>query len=76
MKTNSIDLEALNRELTTYFYRGYDLHFIHGWFCAYLSAPSDSEDDLLIPTYLIVDEDKIADEPKFAKLVEIGRAHV
>ena len=35
-----------------------------------ISAPSDSEEDLLIPTYLILDEDKIKDEQKFASLVD------
>lgn len=64
------NLSLLNQELAAYLYQGYDLHFIHGWFCAYLSAPSDSEEDLLIPTYLILDETKIADEEKFTKLVD------
>lgn len=64
------NLSLLNQGLAAYLYQGYDLHFIHGWFCAYLSAPSDSEEDLLIPTYLILDETKIADEEKFTKLVD------
>jgi hypothetical protein len=64
------NLSVLNQELSAYLYAGYDLHFIHGWFGAYLSAPSDSEEDLLIPTYLILDETKIADEEKFTKLVD------
>ncbi len=64
------NLSLLNQELVGYLYSGYDLHFIHGWFSAYLSAPSDSEEDLLIPTYLILDETKIVDEEKFTKLVD------
>lgn len=64
------NLATLNQELKEYLYTGYDLHFVHGWFSAYLSAPSDSEEDLLIPTYLILDEDKIKDEQKFASLVD------
>ncbi len=69
-KNNNINLAAINQELVDYLYKGYDLHFVHGWFSAYLSAPSDSEDDLVIPTYLILDEEKIQDEDKFAKLVD------
>ena len=64
------NLAALNQELKEYLYTGYDLHFVHGWFSAYLSAPSDSEEDLLIPTYLILDENKIKDEQEFASLVD------
>lgn len=70
LKKSITNFSELNRELQTYLYCGYDLHFVHGWFCAYLSAPSDSEDDLLIPTYLILNEDKIQDEVKFTKLID------
>lgn len=65
-----INLEEVDNEFKKYLYQGYDLFFIHGWFNAYLSAPSDSEEDLLIPTYLILDEDDIADENKFSKSVD------
>ncbi|MDD3267339.1 MAG: hypothetical protein PHC75_09215 [Burkholderiales bacterium] len=65
-----INLEEINNEFKKYLHQGYDLFFIHGWFNAYLSAPSDSEEDLLIPTYLILDEDRIADENKFSKIVD------
>lgn len=70
IKKNNTNLTTLNQELVEYLHSGYDLHFVHGWFSAYLSAPSDSEDDLVIPTYLILDEAKIKDETKFAKLVD------
>lgn len=70
IKKKASDLEVLNNEIKPYLFQGYDLHFIHGWFTAYLSAPSDSEEDLLIPTYLILDEDNIKDEQKFAKIID------
>lgn len=70
LKKKRIDLTELNQELDQYLYKGYDLFFIHGWFCSYISAPSDSEEDLVLPTYLILDEDKVTDEQKFAKLVD------
>ena len=70
IKNTQANLAKLNQELVAYVWPGYDLHFLHGWFAAYLSAPSDSEDDLLIPSYLILDEDKIKDEQAFAKLVD------
>ncbi len=68
--THSIDLPQINLELLNYVYNGYDLHFIHGWFAAYLSSPSDSEEDLLIPTYLVLDESKIKDEQSFSKFID------
>ena len=68
--TKNVDYAKLDTELKTYCYAGYDIHFLHGWFCAYLYAPSDSEEDLLIPDYLIVDEDKIKDEVVFSKIVD------
>lgn len=70
LKKKRVDLTALNQEISQYLYQGYDLYFIHGWFCSYISAPSDSEEDLVLPTYLILDEDKILDEQKFAKTVD------
>ena len=70
IKKSTINLSEINQELKTYLFAGYDLHFLHGWFSAYLSAPSESEEDLLIPSYLILDEDSVAEEQKFAKLVD------
>lgn len=69
-KKKVTSLSDLNNEIKSYLYAGYDLHFIHGWFSSYLSAPSDSEEDLVIPTYLILDEDSIQDEHKFAKTID------
>jgi len=69
-KITSEYLTKLQQQIELYFYKGYNLFFIHGWFCAYLSSPSDSEEDLLIPTYLILDEEKITDETKFIKVVD------
>ena len=69
-KITSEYLTKLQQQIELYFYKGYNLYFIHGWFCAYLSSPSDSEEDLLIPTYLILDEEKITDETKFIKVVD------
>lgn len=70
LKNKNNDLTQINQEICTYLFKGYDLYFVHGWFNAYLSSPSDSEDDLVIPTYLILDEDKISDENKFAKTID------
>lgn len=64
------ELTNLNKLSKNYFHQGYDVFFMHGWFSAYLSAPSDSEDDLIIPSYLIVDEENINDEKAFAKFVD------
>ena len=69
-KLKPINLELLNKELLGYVWPGYDLYFVHGWFAAYLSSPSDSEEDLLIPGYLILDETKITDEQHFSRLVD------
>lgn len=69
-KTNKIDLVTLNQEAQEYFYRGYDLFFIHGWFCAYLSAINDNEEDTVIATYLILDETKITNENAFSKFID------
>lgn len=69
-KNQSLNLSQINTELTDFCYEGYDLYFVHGWFCAYLSAPSDSQEDLVLPTYLVLNEDKITDEHKFTKLVD------
>lgn len=69
-KINSADLVKLNKDLCTYFWPGYDLYFLHGWFLAYLSAPSDSEEDLLIPMYLVLDESTIKDEIHFSKVID------
>lgn len=69
-KITKIDLNKLNQKTATYFYPGYNLFFIHGWFCSYLSAPSDSEEDIVIPSYLVLDEDKIANETEFAKFID------
>lgn len=69
-KITKIDLHKINQQSIEYFYPGYNLFFIHGWFCSYLSAPSDSEEDLVIPSYLVLNEDKIIDEKKFAKFVD------
>lgn len=69
-KSQSPDLAQLNQELLAYVWPGYDLHFVHGWFTAYLSSPSDSEEDLLIPSYLIIDESKIADEQQFSRFID------
>lgn len=69
-KKKLTNLAELNNEIKAYLYVGFDLHFIHGWFNSYLSAPSDSEEDLVIPTYLILNEDLIQDEHKFAKTVD------
>lgn len=70
IKNNSLNLSQINNELITFCYEGYDLYFVHGWFCSYLSAPSDSQEDLVLPTYLVLNEDKINDEHKFSKLVD------
>jgi len=69
-KNKELDLSLINQKLTSYTYSGYDLYFLHGWFAAYLSAPNDSEEDLLIPDYLIVEEEKITDEQLFSKLID------
>ncbi len=64
------ELTNLDKLAHKYFYRGYDIMFLHGWFCAYLSAPSDSEDDCVIPSYLILNEEKIDDEKRFSKFID------
>lgn len=69
-KNINIDLTKLNDELQLYVWQGYDLFFLHGWFVAYLSAPSDSEEDILIPSYLLLDEEQIKDEKQFAQLID------
>jgi hypothetical protein len=70
MAKKTFDLAKLNSKACEYFYQGYDIFFIHGWFSAYLSAPSDSEEDDVIPTYMILNEDKIADEKLFTKFID------
>lgn len=70
-KNRLIDLETSNQELIRYTYAGYDLYFLHGWFTAYLSAPNDSEEDLLIPDYLIIDESRIDNEASFSKTIDL-----
>lgn len=70
LKNYTLNYSQINEELITYTYNDYDLYFIHGWFCSYLSAPSDSPEDLVLPTYLVLNEDKIVDENKFSKLVD------
>ena len=65
-----IDFTILNQQTGKYFYPGYDLYFMHGWFSSYLSAPSESEEDLVIPTYLVFDEDKDIDEASIAAFVD------
>ncbi len=74
-KQVNIDFATLNHEVSKYFFSGYDLYFIHGWFCAYLSALGESEDDLLIPTYLVLNESAIENEQHFegfiGRLVEL-----
>jgi hypothetical protein len=69
-KLTQEDLVKLNKQTQQYFYKGYTVHFMHGWFCAYLAAPSDSEEDLVIPTYLILDEAKISNERAFAQFID------
>jgi hypothetical protein len=77
-KKPNLDLVTLNHEVSKYFFPGYDLYFIHGWFCAYLSALGESEDDLLIPTYLVLNEGSIDNEQHFdgfiGRLVELYSA--
>ena len=70
MSKKSFDLALLNKETNKYFYKGYDIFFIHGWFSAYLSAPSDSEEDDVIPTYLVLNEEKVIEEQVFNKFVD------
>ena len=65
-----IDFLKLNQQTSEYFYPGYNIFFMHGWFSSYLSAPSDSEEDEVIPCYLILDEDKINNEKVFAKFID------
>ena len=69
-KLTSEHLAILQKQTQTYFFKGYDIYFIHGWFCAYLSSPSDSEEDLVIPMYLVLDEEKIIDENVFTKFID------
>ncbi len=69
-KITKIDLIKLNQQTISYFYPGYDIYFIHGWFTSYLSSSSDSEEDLILPTYLLLNEDKTIDEKKFALFVD------
>ncbi len=64
------DIAKLNVEAQQYFHKGYDMFFMHGWFSAYLSAPSDSEEDDVIPIYLVLDEDKMPDEKVFTKFLD------
>jgi hypothetical protein len=64
------DISKLNIEAQQHFYKGCDIFFMHGWFSAYLSAPSDSEEDDVIPTYLVLDEDKMSDEKAFTKFLD------
>lgn len=63
-------LISLDKGCKQYFYAGYDLHFIHGWFAAYLTAPSDSEEDMVIPTYLVLNEKAITNEKEFSKFID------
>ena len=65
-----IDFSRLEQETTKYFYSGYNLSFMHGWFCSYLSASVDSEDDLVIPSYLILNEDRLINEQEFSKFID------
>lgn len=69
-KPSNLNYTAINQELSQYLFADYDLHFIHGWFCSYLSSPSDSEEDLVLPSYLVFDETKINDEDKFNKTID------
>lgn len=68
-----VDLIELNQQFSAYCFAGYDLYFVHGWLCAYVSAASESDEDLFIPSYLIVDGAKLSNETEehaFSKLVD------
>lgn len=67
---HSFNLDKLHSNCCKYFYAGYHIYFIHGWFCAYLSAVTENDDDLLIPTYLVLDEDLVLDEKPFISFID------
>lgn len=64
------ELIKVANQINEYFYKGYDIHFIHGFIASYLSSPSDSEEDMVIPMYLVLDESTITDENKFTKFMD------
>lgn len=68
--TKQLNLNKLQIKCEEYFYQGYKLYFIHGWFCAYLSSLNDEEEDLLVPSYLILNEDAIKDEKLFLNFID------
>lgn len=65
-----LNLAGLNKSLAKYTWKGYDLYFLHGWFTAYLLSSGNSEEDLLIPGYLILDEAKLDDDKQFSGIVD------
>lgn len=69
-KSKAIDYIKLNKKANEYFYTGYDIFFMHGWMCSYLSAPSDSEEDEIIPCYLILNEENIKKEEEFTAFID------
>ncbi len=69
-KFSQEELAKISIQINEYFYKGYDIYFIHGWIASYLSSPSDSEEDMVIPMYLVLDEDKITDENTFTQFVD------
>ena len=69
-KLSKIDLHKLNEKTKQYCFNGYDLFFIHGWFVAYLSAPSDNDEDTVLPMGIILDEEQIRNEAVFSKYID------
>lgn len=68
----TLNLVDLNNWLVKYTYAGLDLHFVSGWFAAYLSSINDEDQEelLLVPDFLIFDDNKITDEQDFSKLID------
>jgi hypothetical protein len=69
-KISKLDLHKLNEKTKEYCFKGYDIFFIHGWFVAYLSAPSDNDEDSVFPMGVILDEDQIKNEAVFSKYID------
>ncbi len=67
----TMSLIEVNKWLSKYTYAGLDIHFVSGWFASYLSSVNDdSTEELLVPDFLIFDENKITNEQDFSKLID------
>jgi len=60
MQSDNIhNLSVLRNVLSKITYLGYDHNFLYGWLIGYLSYIQDEEEDELIPTGLILNEEKL-----------------